>query len=153
MRARKGQKNKNKDQDAVAAKAKVVRDTKNIPNLIFKIEAFEKDLIRLIPKCKKNLLDKVKLSTARDFRFKLEEVQEDENNENTANHDEDTEMSILDDNAQAESTRIHSSQANSVLSSQNSTINSSQDETPEPPPKKLKVKMNFSKISKWKCNI
>jgi hypothetical protein len=42
--------------------------------LIFKIEAFEKDLIKLTGRCKKNLFDKVKLSTARDFRFLADKI-------------------------------------------------------------------------------
>uniref|UniRef100_A0A663N650 FA complementation group I n=1 Tax=Athene cunicularia TaxID=194338 RepID=A0A663N650_ATHCN len=49
--------------------AKVLRDTKPIPNLIFAIEQYEKFLIHLSKKSKVNLMQYMKLSTSRDFRI------------------------------------------------------------------------------------
>uniref|UniRef100_A0A8B9IV65 FA complementation group I n=1 Tax=Amazona collaria TaxID=241587 RepID=A0A8B9IV65_9PSIT len=49
--------------------AKVLRETKPIPNLIFAIEQYEKFLIHLSKKSKVNLMQYMKLSTSRDFRI------------------------------------------------------------------------------------
>uniref|UniRef100_A0A672NW62 Fanconi anemia group I protein-like n=1 Tax=Sinocyclocheilus grahami TaxID=75366 RepID=A0A672NW62_SINGR len=49
--------------------AKVLRETKAIPNLIFNIEQYEKFLILLSKKSKVNLMQYMKLSTSRDFRI------------------------------------------------------------------------------------
>uniref|UniRef100_A0A3Q2QG22 FA complementation group I n=1 Tax=Fundulus heteroclitus TaxID=8078 RepID=A0A3Q2QG22_FUNHE len=49
--------------------AKILRDTKAIPNLIFSIEQYEKYLIALSKKSKVNLMQYMKLSTSRDFRI------------------------------------------------------------------------------------
>ena len=152
----KGAKNKTDDQKGLLAKAKVELETRNIPNLIFKVETFEKTLLKLSTKYKnKALLKNAKMSTARDFRLNFpkqgDENQENENNrdgeENGDNSDENDSNS--DDNAAdvemsnaghaAESTRI-----DSVLGSQDSNVSQSQESQP-PPPKKMKVKMSFNK--------
>ncbi|KAM9854975.1 Fanconi anemia group I protein [Aulostomus maculatus] len=52
-----------------AASAKLLRETKAIPNLIFSIEQYEKYLITLSKKSKVNLMQYMKLSTSRDFRI------------------------------------------------------------------------------------
>ncbi|XP_072326661.1 Fanconi anemia group I protein isoform X1 [Scyliorhinus torazame] len=52
-----------------AAMARVLRETKPVPNLIFAIEQYEKFLIHLTKKSKVNLMQYMKLSTARDFRI------------------------------------------------------------------------------------
>eukprot|EP00062_Callorhinchus_milii_P022135 gi/632979592/ref/XP_007906555.1/ PREDICTED: Fanconi anemia group I protein [Callorhinchus milii] len=52
-----------------AATAKVLRETKPIPNLIFAVEQYEKFLIHLSKKSKVNLMQYMKLSTSRDFRI------------------------------------------------------------------------------------
>ncbi|TRY87249.1 hypothetical protein DNTS_031752 [Danionella cerebrum] len=63
-------KKKKKEDDAViAASAKVLRETKAIPNLIFNVEQYEKFLILLSKKSKVNLMQYMKLSTSRDFRI------------------------------------------------------------------------------------
>ncbi|KAF7702205.1 Fanconi anemia group I protein isoform X2 [Silurus meridionalis] len=63
-------KKKRKEEEAVvAASAKVLRDTKPIPTLIFNIEQYEKFLIVLSKKSKVNLMQYMKLSTSRDFRI------------------------------------------------------------------------------------
>ncbi|XP_023568100.1 Fanconi anemia group I protein, partial [Octodon degus] len=50
--------------------ARVLRETKPIPNLIFAIEQYEKFLISLSKKSKVNLMQHMKLSTSRDFKIK-----------------------------------------------------------------------------------
>uniref|UniRef100_A0A4W6EG80 FA complementation group I n=1 Tax=Lates calcarifer TaxID=8187 RepID=A0A4W6EG80_LATCA len=50
-------------------RAKLLRETKAIPDLIFSIEQYEKYLITLSKKSKVNLMQYMKLSTSRDFRI------------------------------------------------------------------------------------
>ncbi|XP_041494726.1 Fanconi anemia group I protein isoform X3 [Microtus oregoni] len=71
--------------------AKVLRETKPIPNLVFAIEQYEKFLIHLSKKSKVNLMQHMKLSTSRDFKIKgnildmvLREDEEDESEEGSA---------------------------------------------------------------------
>uniref|UniRef100_A0A8C9ZZA6 FA complementation group I n=1 Tax=Sander lucioperca TaxID=283035 RepID=A0A8C9ZZA6_SANLU len=49
--------------------AKLLRETKAIPNVVFGIEQYEKYLITLSKKSKVNLMQYMKLSTSRDFRI------------------------------------------------------------------------------------
>ncbi|NWW88171.1 FANCI protein, partial [Rhynochetos jubatus] len=67
------EKKKKKKEDEAAAistvMAKVLRETKPIPNLIFAVEQYEKFLIHLSKKSKVNLMQYMKLSTSRDFRI------------------------------------------------------------------------------------
>ncbi|XP_048185843.1 Fanconi anemia group I protein [Perognathus longimembris pacificus] len=56
--------------EKTAAMAKVLRETKPIPNLVFAIEQYEKFLIHLSKKTKVNLMQHMKLSTSRDFKIK-----------------------------------------------------------------------------------
>uniref|UniRef100_A0A8B9P5B0 FA complementation group I n=1 Tax=Apteryx owenii TaxID=8824 RepID=A0A8B9P5B0_APTOW len=68
--------------------AKVLRETKPIPNLIFAIEQYEKFLIHLSKKSKVNLMQYMKLSTSRDFRINasmLESVLQEHNTEDAEN--------------------------------------------------------------------
>ncbi|XP_023673035.1 Fanconi anemia group I protein isoform X6 [Paramormyrops kingsleyae] len=58
-----------RDEAVATASAKVLRETKAIPNLIFSIEQYEKFLILLSKKSKVNLMQYMKLSTSRDFRI------------------------------------------------------------------------------------
>ncbi|XP_061577509.1 Fanconi anemia group I protein isoform X2 [Cololabis saira] len=63
-------KKKKKKNDAnTASSAKLLRETKVMPNLIFSIEQYEKFLITLSKKSKVNLMQYMKLSTSRDFRI------------------------------------------------------------------------------------
>ncbi|XP_064422091.1 Fanconi anemia group I protein [Latimeria chalumnae] len=64
-----GGKKKTGEAATAAASAKVLRETKQIPNLIFAIEQYEKFLIHLSKKSKVNLMQYMKLSTSRDFRI------------------------------------------------------------------------------------
>nr|XP_006139350.1 Fanconi anemia group I protein [Pelodiscus sinensis] len=70
-------KKKREDETAVVATvmAKVLRETKPIPNLIFAIEQYEKFLIHLSKKSKVNLMQYMKLSTSRDFRINVSTVE------------------------------------------------------------------------------
>ncbi|XP_008068811.1 Fanconi anemia group I protein isoform X2 [Carlito syrichta] len=89
-----GEKKKEKTAAAAAtatAMARVLRETKPIPNLIFAIEQYEKFLIHLSKRSKVNLMQHMKLSTSRDFKIKgnildmvLRDDGEDENEEGTA---------------------------------------------------------------------
>ncbi|XP_007479412.1 Fanconi anemia group I protein isoform X2 [Monodelphis domestica] len=64
-----GEKKKEKIAAVSTAMARVLRETKPIPNLIFAIEQYEKFLIHLSKKSKVNLMQYMKLSTSRDFRI------------------------------------------------------------------------------------
>ncbi|OCT89735.1 FA complementation group I L homeolog isoform X1 [Xenopus laevis] len=82
-------KKKKKEEALTVTSAKILRDTKPIPNLIFAIEQYEKFLIHLSKKSKVNLMQYMKLSTSRDFRINAatldaalqEKGSEDEENE------------------------------------------------------------------------
>ncbi|KAG0167084.1 hypothetical protein DFQ28_006686 [Apophysomyces sp. BC1034] len=58
--------------------AKIQRESVMIPNLIFVVEQFERRLIQLTRKSKVDLMQYMKRSTSRDFKIKLEFIQEDE---------------------------------------------------------------------------
>ncbi|XP_027707222.1 Fanconi anemia group I protein isoform X2 [Vombatus ursinus] len=86
-----GEKKKEKTAAVTTAMARVLRETKPIPNLIFAIEQYEKFLIHLSKKSKVNLMQYMKLSTSRDFRINgdildtaLQEQETDEENESVA---------------------------------------------------------------------
>ncbi|XP_043084247.1 Fanconi anemia group I protein isoform X2 [Puntigrus tetrazona] len=90
-------KKKKKDDEAVAAaSAKVLRETKAIPNLIFNIEQYEKFLILLSKKSKVNLMQYMKLSTSRDFRINAATLdaalQEQEHQQDESQQTEDSQV-------------------------------------------------------------
>ncbi|KAL6106973.1 fanci [Pungitius sinensis] len=62
-------KKKKRNEVNTAPSAKLLRETKAIPNVIFNIEQYEKYLITLSKKSKVNLMQYMKLSTSRDFRI------------------------------------------------------------------------------------
>ncbi|XP_060892580.1 Fanconi anemia group I protein isoform X1 [Labrus mixtus] len=64
-------KKKKRTEVNTAASAKLLRETKAIPNVIFSIEQYEKFLITLSKKSKVNLMQYMKLSTSRDFRINV----------------------------------------------------------------------------------
>ncbi|KAM5171281.1 Fanconi anemia group I protein [Mantella aurantiaca] len=80
---------KKKDDVAALSSAKILRETRPIPNLIFAIEKYEEFLIKLSKKSKVNLMQYIKLGTSRDFRINTatldaalqEKGSEDEENE------------------------------------------------------------------------
>jgi len=64
---------KKKVLDPNLARAKILRETKHIPTLIFHIETFEKNMAKVGKRM--NQTFKFKLATARDFRIRLTEVE------------------------------------------------------------------------------
>uniref|UniRef100_A0A8B9P5G2 FA complementation group I n=1 Tax=Apteryx owenii TaxID=8824 RepID=A0A8B9P5G2_APTOW len=82
-----------------AFQAKVLRETKPIPNLIFAIEQYEKFLIHLSKKSKVNLMQYMKLSTSRDFRINasmLESVLQEHNTEDAENEPDNDQSSTAE---------------------------------------------------------
>uniref|UniRef100_A0A8C0EJ96 FA complementation group I n=1 Tax=Bubo bubo TaxID=30461 RepID=A0A8C0EJ96_BUBBB len=80
-------------------KAKVLRDTKPIPNLIFAIEQYEKFLIHLSKKSKVNLMQYMKLSTSRDFRINasmLDNALQERNTEDAENEPDNDQSSTAE---------------------------------------------------------
>lgn len=67
-----------KKAEAAAAKRRALKEAKTMPALIFKIEEFEKTLIKLSTRCKLDLMEGVKVSTARDFRLDKDKLPENE---------------------------------------------------------------------------
>eukprot|EP00123_Amoebidium_parasiticum_P015831 comp23166_c3_seq1/m.37491 comp23166_c3_seq1/g.37491 ORF comp23166_c3_seq1/g.37491 comp23166_c3_seq1/m.37491 type:complete len:451 (-) comp23166_c3_seq1:260-1612(-) len=65
----------NKKKSQASAKARIMRESKLIPNVIYSIEQFERLLIQLSKKAKVNLMKHVKRSTARDFRIQQQELE------------------------------------------------------------------------------
>ncbi|KAF7730861.1 hypothetical protein EC973_001379 [Apophysomyces ossiformis] len=59
-------------------KAKIQRESVLIPNLIFVVEQFERRLIQLTRKSKVDLMQYMKRSTSRDFKIKLEFIQDED---------------------------------------------------------------------------
>lgn len=55
-----------------APQAKIIRESKLVPNLIYVVEQFEGNLIKLSKKSKVNLMQNMKRSTARDFRIRVD---------------------------------------------------------------------------------
>merc|ERR1719244_2392894 len=85
---------KHKTVDPSVARAKVLRESRYIPNLILKIEMLEKDLIKLGKRVGQNLSEGNKLSVSRDFRIKFSEemmskLREEEEEENESDDDSD----------------------------------------------------------------
>ncbi|OXB79393.1 UNVERIFIED_CONTAM: hypothetical protein H355_007602 [Colinus virginianus] len=79
--------------------AKVLRETKPIPNLIFAIEQYEKFLIHLSKKSKVNLMQYMKLSTSRDFRINasmLDSVLLEQNTEDAENEPDNNQSSTAE---------------------------------------------------------
>ncbi|XP_047927929.2 Fanconi anemia group I protein isoform X3 [Anser cygnoides] len=109
------EKKKKKKEDEAAAvstvMAKVLRDTKPIPNLIFAIEQYEKFLIHLSKKSKVNLMQYMKLSTSRDFRINasmLDSVLQEHNTEDAENepdNDQSTTAEQPDENQEPKKKR------------------------------------------------
>ena len=56
----------------IKEKAKILRDSKMIPKLIYEVEEFERQLIQLTRKSNKDLMQYMKRSTARDFKINLD---------------------------------------------------------------------------------
>ncbi|XP_032379364.1 Fanconi anemia group I protein isoform X2 [Etheostoma spectabile] len=85
-------KKKKRNEVNTAASAKLLRETKAIPNVVFSIEQYEKYLITLSKKSKVNLMQYMKLSTSRDFRINAASLdaamqEQDDSQESTESHD------------------------------------------------------------------
>ncbi|XP_034733935.1 Fanconi anemia group I protein isoform X3 [Etheostoma cragini] len=85
-------KKKKRNEVNTAASAKLLRETKAIPNVVFSIEQYEKYLIALSKKSKVNLMQYMKLSTSRDFRINAASLdaamqEQDDSQESTESHD------------------------------------------------------------------
>ncbi|NWS16190.1 FANCI protein, partial [Pachyramphus minor] len=95
-------KKKKKEYEAAAVStvmAKVLRETKPIPNLIFAIEQYEKFLIHLSKKSKVNLMQYMKLSTSRDFRINasvLDSALQERNTEDAENEPDNDQSSAAE---------------------------------------------------------
>ncbi|XP_010002365.1 PREDICTED: Fanconi anemia group I protein, partial [Chaetura pelagica] len=95
-------KKKKKDDETAAVStvmAKVLRETKPIPNLIFAIEQYEKFLIHLSKKSKVNLMQYMKLSTSRDFRINaslLDSVLQERSTEDAENEPDNDQSSTAE---------------------------------------------------------
>ncbi|NXX95285.1 FANCI protein, partial [Centropus bengalensis] len=105
-------KKKKEDEAAVSTvMAKVLRETKPIPNLIFAIEQYEKFLIHLSKKSKVNLMQYMKLSTSRDFRINasmLDSALQEHNSEdaeNEPNNDQSSTAEQADENQEPKKKR------------------------------------------------
>ncbi|KAM6426593.1 Fanconi anemia group I protein [Liasis olivaceus] len=86
-------KKKDKRGEVSAVMAKVLRETKPIPNLVFAIEQYENFLIHLSKKSKVNLMQYMKLSASRDFRINVSTVEnalQEQDAEDEPGHDEST---------------------------------------------------------------
>jgi Fanconi anemia group I protein len=57
-------------------KAKIQRESKMIPNLIFAVEQYERHLIQLSRKSKVDFMQYMKRSTSRDFKIQVDMVQQ-----------------------------------------------------------------------------
>lgn len=106
----KGKKRKRHKLDYLAEKARVLHETKVIPQLIYAIEQYEHHLIQLTKKSKVNLMEHIKLATSRDFRINITTVQAALENETQSDDSEDTE------NTNPEAENIENSTSNSSTS-------------------------------------
>ncbi|KAI7907431.1 FANCI solenoid 4-domain-containing protein [Cokeromyces recurvatus] len=77
---RRSKKDKRKEVD-IKRKAKIQRESKMIPNLIFAVEQFERHLIQLSRKSRVDFMQYMKRSTSRDFRIQLDRIQQESSDE------------------------------------------------------------------------
>jgi Fanconi anemia group I protein len=62
-------------------KAKIQRESKMIPNLIFAVEQFERHLIQLSRKSKVDFMQYMKRSTSRDFKIQMNVINQESSDE------------------------------------------------------------------------
>ncbi|CAO3609229.1 unnamed protein product [Cunninghamella blakesleeana] len=101
-----GKKKGKKKEINAKEKAKILRESRSIPNLIFCVEQFERHLIQLTRKSKTDLMQYMKRSTSRDFQIKLDKYvaseEEDSDNEkrsrqNSTNSNNEEAMDLISD--------------------------------------------------------
>ncbi|XP_045594082.2 Fanconi anemia group I protein [Procambarus clarkii] len=119
-----------KNQGTLTARA--IKESKLIPSLIFAIEQYEKHLITLSRKSKVNLMQAMKMSTARDFRIMpaalLEVLQKD--------NEEEEELSAGDEDIPEEEETGHDEQSSEHGEDEDN--NRHKKEEPSPVNKKIK---------------
>jgi len=54
----------------------VLKESKGIPKLIFAIESFENEVIKISSRCKVNLMERTKITQSRDFKITKEFLKE-----------------------------------------------------------------------------
>jgi len=129
---------KHKTVDPSVARAKVLRESRYIPNLILKIEMLEKDLIKLGKRVGQNLSEGNKLSVSRDFRIKFSEemmnkLREEEEEENES--DDDSDDSADDSRLQT----IPPTNDSTVMNDVTNASRTQDDPSQEPPSKRSKL--------------
>lgn len=102
---------------------KIKRENRCIPDLIFHIEDYEKNLIRLSKVCKVNLLRHAKRSTSRDF--KILDPKKMICEEDASNHDDPNEVvnelcEVSEDNEGNESEKPSSPESGNPLAAEDS---------------------------------
>lgn len=122
--------NNGKKNDAKNQKARVMRDTKNIPKLIKNIENFNKFVISLSKKTEHDLNKCLHIGTVRDFRIKTKELREaidkfrenepDENDESDDENEMDSDDDdLIEDDEEDETGVVSVATTESGLSSSN----------------------------------
>lgn len=86
-----------KKNDPLADKARVLRETKLIPKLIFRIECYNKFIILLGKKTKKDLSEYLHIGTVRDFRIKTSVLRDVLNKSIADSNDTEIDESQLDE--------------------------------------------------------
>ncbi|GFY54641.1 fanconi anemia group I protein homolog [Trichonephila inaurata madagascariensis] len=129
-----GKKKKAKGQIAAL---KAMREIRTVPPLVFAIETFEKNLILLSKKYKRNLVNHMKLSTARDFRINAaaiatpQETQESDTSQNTtvqnenANEENSDNDEIANEQSQPNEEAITKNKSIHDTSTRNNSISTS----------------------------
>lgn len=74
--------NASKKKGDSATRNVINKEARTIPNLIFKIEQFENDLIKIGSRCKIDF--KLKASVSRDFRMDQEKLRQDVNDDSVS---------------------------------------------------------------------
>lgn len=86
-----------KKNDPLADKARVLRETKLIPKLIFRIESYNKFIILLGKKTKEDLSEYLHIGTVRDFRIKTSALRDVLNKSIADSNDTEIDESQLDE--------------------------------------------------------
>lgn len=63
-----------KSSTKASVNSRIAKQSKIMPNLVFRLEQFETDVIKLEVKSKLNLMGTTKISTSRDFRLIMDKI-------------------------------------------------------------------------------
>lgn len=139
--------NKKKKAKGNTGAFKAVQDVKTIPSLVFEIESYEKNLIILSKKYKKDLTNKMKLSTARDFRINaavISTVLEQQENDSIADTTTDERSNISSQpNDPPQNTLGNTSPENDEMDDQMSVHDDSSDDAPNIENQPLNTSLNI----------